>query len=428
MSFALRQLPTIQQWSCHQCASCCREHFVEVTAAEKQRIESQGWSQRPDLARRPLFERYGRGRFRLAHQPDGSCVFLDAAGGCRIHAEYGLAAKPLACQLYPYVLVPVGEDVRVGLRYSCPSAVRNLGEPVTAQRDELERLLGELTARGEQSPPPPPIRPGQQLDWPDTLRVAAAFEQLLHAAGADLPRRLIQVLTVARWLETARFDDVRGEKLDQLLKLLRLAAAEEVPADWASLPQPSRRALTLLRLSVAQYARKDVSPDLRRGWRGRWQLLRAAVRFTRGRGAIPPLQPQFGPATFEQVQRPWEDLPAEAWPLLERYYRVKIASMQFCGAACFGIPVIEGLNALVLTYPVLHWLARWHAAGAGRAALVWDDLATALSVLDHHFGFNPVFGYFYSRSRVRLLAQTRELERLVAATAPAPPRPRATAP
>ena len=92
-------LPQLQNWGCHNCGGCCREHQITITDAEHQRIERQGWTVADGVpADRPLMVSSAAG-WRLNHQDDGACVFLDAAGLCRIHSKYGESAKPLACRM-----------------------------------------------------------------------------------------------------------------------------------------------------------------------------------------------------------------------------------------------------------------------------------------------------------------------------------------
>src|SRR6478736_6118333 len=91
------ELPTIQNWSCHNCGGCCRQHAIAITVEEHQRIAGQGWTAADGIpAGQPLFERLGWFPWskwhRLAHQPYGACVFLDERGMCRIHAKFGEAA------------------------------------------------------------------------------------------------------------------------------------------------------------------------------------------------------------------------------------------------------------------------------------------------------------------------------------------------
>src|SRR5579863_3499514 len=126
------QLPTIQNWCCHNCGGCCRQHAIEITQEEYERIKGQGWTGQPGYGpEQPLFEWHAgppwKKRYRLAHRSDGACVFLNEQGLCRIHAKFGEPAKPLACRVYPYAFHPAGKEITVSLRFSCPSVVANRG-------------------------------------------------------------------------------------------------------------------------------------------------------------------------------------------------------------------------------------------------------------------------------------------------------------
>ncbi len=103
----------------------------------------------------PLIVSHGRGRYRLAHQADGACVFLNEQGLCRIHAKFGEPAKPLACRVYPYAFHPVDRSLTVSLRFSCPSVVQNLGARVADQKGDLEQLAALVTATSRKEFEPP---------------------------------------------------------------------------------------------------------------------------------------------------------------------------------------------------------------------------------------------------------------------------------
>jgi lysine-N-methylase len=417
VNFPIRQLPTIQNWSCHQCGNCCREYYVSVTDEEKQRIEQQGWAARPEFQGTPLFAWYAgppwRKEYRLTHRADGSCIFLDERGLCRIHGEFGEPAKPIACQLYPYMLVPAGNEMRVSVRFSCPSVVKNLGRPVAEQGDAIRRYAKELIPRAARPPKPPPVWRNRFLEWPDLMQVIETFERMVAGAGVDLPRRMIQAVALARLLAETRFDNVQGRKLRDLLDILGEAATSACPPDLNTVGDCTPWSLKLFRLIVAQCARKDLSPHLRQGLRGRWGLFRAALSFSRGRGPIPRLQPIFGDVTFESVEQPFGEFPPDAAAILERYYRIKLTGLQFFGAAFYRVSLVEGFYGLALTLPTIVWIARWLAAGAGRQTLSTDDVCLALTVVDHQWGFAQVLGFRYSRSRVRLLASQGQIERLI---------------
>jgi lysine-N-methylase len=92
---------------------------------------------------------------------------------------------------------------------------------------------------------------------------------------------------------------------------------------------------------------------------------------------------------------------------------VKIQGVHFCGRAFYDIPLVEGFQSLTLVFPAVLWLARWLAAGEGRKQLSSDDIARALAVADHQHGYSPVLGHANSRRRVRALAGTGDIARLI---------------
>jgi lysine-N-methylase len=168
------------------------------------------------------------------------------------------------------------------------------------------------------------------------------------------------------------------------------------------------------RVSCAQYARRDTQADREAGWRNRWRLFRAVLRFTRGSGLIPPLQPVFASVPFAELERPFGPLPAAVDELLIRYLRVKLQGLHFCGRAYYNVPLVEGFQSLALVVPVVLWLARWLAKGQGRDGLDLNDVSQALNIADHHHGYSPAFGRGGFRGRVRLLARLDDISKLAA--------------
>lgn len=148
MTLPVRSLPVVQNWDCGECAACCRSYHIPVSAAERKTIDAQGWENDPELRGVPFFVREGSwfsGReWRLNHRPDGACVFLGADNRCRIHAKFGSAAKPLACRVYPFLLVPAGDHWRLGLRFACPSATAGVGRPLGEHSAAAREYAGQL--------------------------------------------------------------------------------------------------------------------------------------------------------------------------------------------------------------------------------------------------------------------------------------------
>ena len=191
------ELPTLQNWSCHNCGGCCRQHEIEITAEERTRILAQPWTRDEGVDPARLVEEIpgsaGR-RWRLCHQPDGACVFLDDRGLCRMHARFGELSKPLPCRLYPYTFHPGPNAPRVGLRFSCPSVVSNRGTALAEQRGTLTQLALEVVPRGVPNVGAPELSPGRPLDWAQLDLIVSLLGRLLGETDRPVVLRLLWCL------------------------------------------------------------------------------------------------------------------------------------------------------------------------------------------------------------------------------------------
>jgi lysine-N-methylase len=111
---------------------------------------------------------------------------------------------------------------------------------------------------------------------------------------------------------------------------------------------------------------------------------------------------------FEEVEQSGA-IPAEWDETLERYYVVKLNSLQFCGPPNFNLPFWAGLESLALTLPMILWLTR---AFVGTAPV--QALQRAIQLVDHHFGADPMLNLPHFRFMQRTLAEHGELAKLVA--------------
>ncbi len=415
-------LPVLQNWDCHNCGGCCKQHLIEITDAERDRIVTQGWTAADGIPEgQPIFEKmngfFGRPQWRLAHRADGGCVFLDERGLCRIHAKFGEPAKPLACRIYPYAFHPAGKSVAVSLRFSCPSVVKNAGRTMTAQQAEIRRLAEAVVPQDAVTKPAPQMNAAERLDWPDFHRCVDALDETLAPTAGPSPTPLVvRLLRAVEWtglVGLSKFDKLRGERLQDFLDLIREAACADVPALPQTMAEPTRLGRLYFRLLVAQYARKDTAADLQAGWRGRWRLLRAIWKFSRGKGDAPPLQSAFQAVPFAALEAPFGPLTAEQDEILTRYLRVKVQGLHFCGPAYYDVPFVEGFHSLALVIPVTLWLARWLAASSGRSQWTTDDVIQALTIADHHHGYSPALGQYAARRRVHMLTAAGDVPRLI---------------
>src|SRR5262249_23996028 len=151
----------------------------------------------------------------------------------------------------------------------------------------------------------------------------------------------------------------------EFLGLIAMSLDADVPADPSAVPAPSWIGRILFRQAAAVFTRKDHGPSRGPVMRTRLGLLGAAWRFARGTGPVPRLHAWLPETTFEQLGAPTGPLSEEAEHVLERYYVLKVGSLQFCGPAYFGLPFWEGLEALALTLPVMLWVARMYGKQPG---------------------------------------------------------------
>jgi lysine-N-methylase len=403
------EIPPIQNWSCHGCTDCCRNNLVvQLLPADKLRLEKQGWTKADGVDPGLMIVSEG-GQFRLGYQSDGACVFLDLSGRCRIHAKFGADAKPLACRLYPLVIHPAGQKLVVGLRFSCPSAAANRGQPLAEQKAEIQKLAECVAPDQFTEIPPPPVLAGPGTEWPDLLRFVKWLDLSMAVKEAPLTLRLLRTLHWLGTVEKGSFSQISGPGADEILEVLFQSAGKKLAAMPESPARPSRFGRLFFRQLVLEHARMNTEEDLRAPVRHRWRMLRAAWRFVWAGGRTPALREGLEPVKFAAIEQRFEPLSPAIEAMLTRYFRVKIQSLHFCGRAFYDRPLIEGFRNLALLYPVILWLGRWLVAGQQRTHLTEADVARAMSMVDYHYSYSLYLGW-----RVRLLAQRDDIARLCA--------------
>ena len=415
MPMPVRSLPTVQNWDCHQCGDCCRTYAVRVTAEEKDRILKQGWMSDPEFAgQEPLKLDKATGEYTLNQTADGACVFLGEKNLCRIHAKFGMAAKPFACRLYPFVLVPAGDHWKVSLRYACPSVADNKGRGCSAHAPELASLTGLVEADNPKAVgmEPPELQAGQTVPWADLGRFTKVFAKLVADTSHPIERRLRQVAMLADLCKKSRFDKVSGGRLDEFLTLVSAAAVDEVPADPFAVPRPSWVGRTLFRQQVGVYLRADTGPHAGVGKRGAWARFAAGWRFGVGGRTVPRVH-DFLPegVRFAAADEPAGELPKAADELLTRYFRVKLESGQFFGPSNFHRGYWDGLDSLLLVFPTVLWAARVMAKGGTDRV---EAVTKGVRMVDENFGYSKFLAGGRTLWSVRTMADRGEIARLIA--------------
>jgi len=420
MPMPVLSLPMLQKWDCHSCGDCCRSYAIRVTDLESAKIDGQGWDAEADLGGLPAVVPDGRKGLQLNHRPDGSCVFLNADNTCRIHAKFGAAAKPMACRIYPFVLVPAGDHWRVALRLACPSAVRNQGRPIADHQADLDDYAGLLEADAGAALshgaggllPPPELAAGQAVPWADLVRFTSAFAGIMADEAEPVEHRLRRWIALAAVCRTSRFDQTSGTRLEEFLQVVSAAVDDDVPTNPNDVLPPSRAGRMIFRQFLAVYSRRDSGRHPGIASSGRWTRIRAAWRYAVGRGAVPKLHGLFPETTFAHAEAAHSPLPAESEALLKRFFLLKLESMQFCGPSHFHRPFWAGLDALIVTYPVIRWLANVFAAG-GRHSMA-SAVELAVQQVDDSFGFNPLLAAGRQAWAIQTLADRNDLAKLTA--------------
>jgi lysine-N-methylase len=410
MTLPIRLLPITEAWDCNGCGRCCRGTIIRLNEGDQARLREQRWEQHPDFRGQKIMVRHGlwKPQYSLAKRKDGRCIFLEPDGLCRIHREFGLAAKPLICQMFPFQLVPLDDHAGLTLRRFCPLAAADHGRNLAEYLDDARRMAeqGGLAA----APGEPPSVAGRRLRrWPSTLRVADRIEQMMRDERYPLVRRIVHGLMFCDSLQHCRLENLAAGQSSELLALLENAAVQEAGGLFRPCRPPRRAAGMLFRQTALEYARLHPLFDIEASWRERWRLVCAAMAFARGRGPLPAMHSCFPSTTFEALERPLGPLDAAVLRPLAALFEATAASKYYAMLGRPGWSLIDSFRALALAYPLALWLLRLRC-GDRRPQV--EDMIDVVGAIDRGQSY-PLLAGRRHRRRVRLLARRRELARLV---------------
>jgi len=372
---------------------------------EVERIAAQGWEADPALCGMAPIARHGKG-YRLNNREDGKCVFLDEVNRCLIHAKFGSREKPLACRLYPFKFIGAGQAVHTDLRFDCQAVAANNGRPLEGHRAELEEMLPQLMPATAE---PAPFRGKLRLGWGQLERITGALVRMIRYPELDLTGRVagcIQFGAVLRHLSREALDE---SALDSVLETIFDTVVPAMAQDPLERITPSSGTLTSFRQLLVVYARED-----RLGERvpiGR--RYRDFFRMAGGKESVPPLRDDFPEVSFSALESPIGYPPDDVVEPLERCLRARLESMGFFGSGFAGYNFLDGLNGLLLTYPLTFWFARVYAAAKDLPAPDAECMAKAVSIVNHVHGLAAVFNFPLARYHLRALCNSIILRKLV---------------
>ena len=402
-----------QRWSCHSCGNCCRTLVGHLSDSERARIDEQGWAEKLQIA---PYVRLGRS-WALNKHADGACVFLDDDNRCRIHGEYGEAAKPVACRVFPFSVREIEHGWQASLRFDCPSVIASKGEPLSHHRSWLAPVVKQIP-RARAGAAEAMLSRGLPADPDELDRVVGRFSQLLDSQGQAQPTRLIDLARATTMLQEARYENVRGPRFAELLEVLLATVGLEGHDPPAPATPRQRGMLRQLAFAHAEHLTlQQRRANVVARYARRWRQLGNARRFLRGSGVVPHLPGFTGGPTFDRVEavRPAVEEREAIEDLVYRYLQARLQGRSVFGRGYYGWDVFVGLTALWLSIVVVGWLARYGAAGAGREAITLDDVGTAIGVVDRAASRVPALGTFAERARITYLLRDDGIARLVAA-------------
>ncbi|MBN2292824.1 MAG: YkgJ family cysteine cluster protein, partial [Pirellulales bacterium] len=305
MSLPIRTLPIVEHWDCRGCATCCRGTIFALSEADLALLREQAWEKHPDFKGVKILQPHGlfKKTYSLAKRKDGTCVFLDDKGLCRIHGEFGFDAKPLVCRMAPLQLVPLDDRALLTVRRYCPTGAADEGQP-------LEEHLATYRKMAEEKVPPlapamrPPITRRCRRSWHDTHRVLDALERLMLDDRFPLVRRLVHGLEFCDYLDQCKLHRLDGSQFAELVPVLEEAAVEGAAELFASRTPPRRTMAGIFRQICLEYLRLHPGFVIEASWTERWRLVRAALAFSRGKGAVPYMHGSFPETTFANLEEP----------------------------------------------------------------------------------------------------------------------------
>ncbi len=425
-----------QKYSCHGCGSCCRDFTVQLTDTDLQKLNEQGWKERLGQEYVVQF----RGHSWLKQTDDGACVFLGDNGLCKVHAEFGLEAKPLACQFFPFMLSPNVRDTHVGISFACGSVVASKGADLESHRGDVRRMSELLPAS---APMPVQLQGKLIASESEVATIETVLEGWLRKKNISPAVRYQGLAWLITSLLQANLGNVRGEKLRQLVSTLSDAVEQELPLlDWS---EPSPRAWKLLRQAVFTRIEDPKIGDLLKRGKvasvlGQWARSR---KWAVGKGISPKTAgfrsvdfasfestfgvfdtstTSIGDSTSLSIEAAKNTLTdsqshdAEAMDdLLQRWIRATILGGRAWGSGLYGLPIDQGLGLIMVNLLTALWLARFHAAGRGAQRVSLLDLQVAVGRVDRTSGRAVWLATAGERLRVKWLSHSDSLRLLARA-------------
>ncbi|RTL44953.1 MAG: YkgJ family cysteine cluster protein [Candidatus Melainabacteria bacterium] len=402
------RIPEGIRYNCQGCGRCCTGYAVGLTEADYQRIKDVDWgSHYPQLAGKELFthseKEYAAGLSLYPHHTKtnehGECSFL-IDNLCSIHSTLGEPKKPGMCKLFPYTFVPTPSGIYVGVAMNSMAAVRNIGQLLSEQREQLEHTwhiaVQQERAQGASQ---------QVASYADSItaeNLASVQYDVNLVSGVPLSwdQYLLIEARIMRAIQSDEFPNIFHLFLavtDILAEALRLKVSNadltaindfkpsvdrwlnEVPGVFENLvfnliAFRNNEWTTLRKQYATEWATSTKSPLTQP------TVIKAALRTVlQGKMFIPDL----GIISLDKARNyKINAFEPEVDQFIRRYLYHKLFSKTFCGPAMSGLSMIAGFNNLAANFLSGITYAKAHALGRGEKQIKLADLYEAYFLMD----------------------------------------------
>ncbi|GEM_PF-1270840 len=408
---------TEQYFICKNCGKCCGIWDVPVTQEEKDRIEKLAIPG-IDFSKEKVFSKNRRHKgLYVINKKNGNCIFLDPDRLCLIHKHHGEKAKPITCRLYPFDIINWEDDVTsASLRYDCPGVCSQKGKKICAFSTDINALAKELYKK----------RKFSDASYSRKLKPKLAKLRIIAEAYKNFLldtrfRPSIRILAAAKLIEFHSRPENASDILEagsffsrDSMELVKRSTRdlEKILAEPAKLNYHERM---IFRFLVGSFIRSDEEYAMKILPFERLSRVKAILKFSLGSGSLGKLCGQFpetsGNDPLEVVKGiKWDE---DALDIYWNYVGSKLESMHFCGFPCLGLTFEEGMQHLIISYPVLASLSAMLAKADNRSSISKDDVSKSLIVMDHTFSRSHLFAIGYVKKMTSILCTESVLASLL---------------
>ncbi len=403
------ELVEVQRFGCSCCGRCCRGFMVPVESVERDAIaDLEDWPRRLGVEQIYLRSHLaGAAGYALAKRADGRCVFLDDDGLCLIHKRYGAGAKPVACQIYPFVFCPAAGETAVSLRFDCPAVCENEGAELAEYRAELEELAGQVVPAGTVAVVPR-IYGRNAVDGEKFRLVNEAVVKILGSNAVAFNLRLHWLNSFAEYLAKIKWSEVGADELAEILDMFRTGILAELAGYEPLFGKLTGRARKLFGQYLFVLSQPSQNPTLAkvslvRTLRERLGQTSAMTAFAKPSAELPQVWADWPRCKVGDLDESFGAIEGEVEELLTRMLVCRTASYNYCGVNLYGYDVVSGLRLMIVGVAAAGWLMRVYARADMRDSLRLSDAEKVLGILDGNLGYATALDFGPAKARLEAI-------------------------